>query len=60
MKSQRSACMRAVVIEDLRAEDRFSASLASLAGMLVVRRTTPEAGNRNDRRERQPDGETAA
>ena len=60
MKSQRSACKQAIVTEDLRAEDCFSTSLASLAGVLVTRRAAPEMRNNIDSRERQPDGETAA
>lgn len=60
MKSQRSYSKRAVVMEDLRAEDRFSASLASLARMLVLRGAAPEMRNTKHGRQRQPDGETAA
>lgn len=59
MKSQRSACKQAIVTEDLRAEECFSTSLASLAGVLVTRRAAPEMRNNIDSGERQPDGETA-
>lgn len=60
MKNQRSACKQAIATEDVRAEDCFSASLASLAGVLVTRRASPEMRNNIDGREKQPDGETAA
>lgn len=60
MKCQGSARKKGVVLKDLRAEDRFSASLASLATMLVARRAAPEGRNGNDRLETQPEGESAA
>lgn len=60
MKCQGSARKRGAVLKDLRAEDRFSSSLASLATMLVARRAAPESRNGNERLERQPDGESTA
>ncbi|MCL4784488.1 MAG: hypothetical protein KJZ70_15750 [Bryobacterales bacterium] len=61
MKSRIVTRKKAVALEDLRAEDRFSASLASLATLLITRGKTPSEGRRgNDRLERQPDGESAA
>ncbi len=61
MKSHIVTRKKAVVLEDLRAEDRFSASLVSLATLLVARGGAPsDTGRGKDCLERQSDGESAA
>ncbi len=59
MKYQVSARNRGTVAEELRAEDRFSASLASLARMIAPRRAASESGSVRERLERQPEGDAA-
>ncbi|MCC6263069.1 MAG: hypothetical protein IT169_05775 [Bryobacterales bacterium] len=57
MKYQVSARNRGTVSEELRTEDRFSTSLASLARMLASRRAASESERVHERMERQPEGD---
>ncbi len=60
MESQNSAPDHTAMREGVRAKERFSESLAALAGRLIARRRMPDAGHGKGLRERKSSGGAAA